>query len=58
MRSRKKEREGDFIQVEIAPSTYAYCRYAYPAEFIFYDFISNTPLVDIGVLADKKFILG
>jgi hypothetical protein len=58
MRARKKEREGDFIQVEIAPSTYAYCRYVYPAEFMFYDFLSSAPLVDISVLVDKSFILG
>lgn len=57
MRPRKVEREGDFIQAEIAPNTFAYCRLVDHA-YLFYDLLSHSPLASTSVLLDKPFVLG
>jgi hypothetical protein len=57
MRKRNKEREGDFIEVEIAQSVYAYCRLTCEASYAFYDFTSPSPIEDVSVLAGKAFFI-
>lgn len=57
MRPRKKEREGDFIQAEIAPDAFVYCRLVDHA-YLFHHFLTNAPLADFEVLANKPFIVG
>ena len=57
MRPRKVEREGDFIQAEIAPNMFVYCRLVEHA-YLFYDLLSHSPLTSTSVLLDKDFVLG
>jgi hypothetical protein len=56
--TRKRERDGDFIEAEIAPSVYCYARFVDICAFVFYDFTSEVPLDDVRVLAGKDFVFG
>jgi hypothetical protein len=58
MRPRKKERIGDFIEVQIAPSVYAYCRLATNMACVFYDFTSEAPIQTTSRLTNKSFLVG
>jgi hypothetical protein len=56
--TRKRERDGDFIEAEIAPSVYCYARFVDIGAFVFYDFTSEVPLDDVSVLAERDFVFG
>jgi hypothetical protein len=56
--TRKRERDGDFIEAEIGPAVYCYARLVDGSTFVFYDFTSSVPLDDVSVLAGKDFVFG